>query len=124
MLALALEPPLATLAAPQPPVSLRLLRLQHGLYAARANNAEAARANAGEVVPTLVHVTGNGVLVVDPGPHAAWGDRLITAIRHITAEPVRWWSTHTRTPSMCWPTQRLHGCSLAQPSWLLRPRPA
>ncbi|MBU9578029.1 MBL fold metallo-hydrolase [Ralstonia mannitolilytica] len=115
MLALALEPPLATLAAPQPPVSLRLLRLQHGLYAARANNAEAARANAGEVVPTLVHVTGNGVLVVDPGPHAAWGDRLITAIRHITAEPVRWVvNTHAH------PEHVLANAAFAR----LQPRPA
>lgn len=87
MLATALNPALTASAAP---AHVTLLRLQDGLYAARADNAEASRANAGEVVPTLVHVTGNGVLVVDPGPHARWGDRLIAAIRHITAEPIRW----------------------------------
>lgn len=112
MLALALDPPLAALAAPQ---RITLQRLQDGLYAARASNAEAARANAGEVVPTLVHVTGNGVLVVDPGPHAAWGDRLVAAIRHMTAEPIRWVvNTHAH------PEHVLANTAFAR----LQPRPA
>ena len=87
MLATLINPALAASATP---ARVTLLRLQDGLYAARAVNAEASRANAGEVVPTLVHTTGNGVLVVDPGPHARWGHHLIAAIRHITAEPIRW----------------------------------
>ncbi|MCO5401737.1 MBL fold metallo-hydrolase [Ralstonia soli] len=111
---------LATLLPPTPtvhaePTRVTLLRLQDGLYAARADNAEASRANAGEVVPTLVHVTGNGVLVVDPGPHARWGDRLIAAIRHITAEPIRWVvNTHAH------PEHVLANAAFAQ----LQPRPA
>ncbi|MEM5277253.1 MBL fold metallo-hydrolase [Cupriavidus taiwanensis] len=67
-----------------------LERLQPGLYVARASNAEAMRANVGAVVPSLVHVTSAGVLVVDPGPHAAWGRALLGAIRALTAQPVRW----------------------------------
>ncbi|MGZ2496679.1 glyoxylase-like metal-dependent hydrolase (beta-lactamase superfamily II) [Ralstonia sp. 151470066-2] len=111
---------LATLIHPTPnavaaPARVTLLRLQDGLYAARADNAEASGANAGEVVPTLVHVTGNGVLVVDPGPHARWGDRLIAAIRHITAEPIRWVvNTHAH------PEHVLANAVFAQ----LQPRPA
>ncbi|SOY62713.1 conserved hypothetical protein; putative metal dependent hydrolase [Cupriavidus taiwanensis] len=64
--------------------------LRPGVYVARAVNAEAMRANAGAVVPSLVHVTCAGVLVVDPGPHAAWGNALLGAIRALTAQPVRW----------------------------------
>ncbi|OCS44312.1 MBL fold metallo-hydrolase [Ralstonia pickettii] len=111
---------LATLITPAPTVSaaparVTLLRLQDGLYAARAANAEASRANAGEVVPTLVHTTGNGVLVVDPGPHARWGHQLIASIRHITAEPVRWVvNTHAH------PEHVLANAAFAQ----LQPRPA
>jgi len=41
------------------PARVTLLRLQDGLYAARAANAEASGANAGEGVPTLVHTTGD-----------------------------------------------------------------
>ncbi|MGN8087275.1 MBL fold metallo-hydrolase [Ralstonia sp. 22086] len=111
---------LATLINPAPtasatPARVTLLRLQDGLYAARAVNAEASRANAGEVVPTLVHTTGNGVLVVDPGPHARWGHHLIAAIRHITAEPIRWVvNTHAH------PEHVLANAAFAQ----LQPRPA
>ncbi|CAM3187376.1 MBL fold metallo-hydrolase [Cupriavidus taiwanensis] len=65
-------------------------RLQPGIYVARAANAEATRANAGAVVPSLVHVTRAGVLVVDPGPQAAWGGALLGAIRALTTQPVRW----------------------------------
>ncbi|MFS8934591.1 MBL fold metallo-hydrolase [Cupriavidus taiwanensis] len=64
--------------------------LQPGVYVARAANAEAMRANAGAVVPSLVHVTRAGVLVVDPGPQAAWGRALLGAIRALTRQPVRW----------------------------------
>lgn len=64
--------------------------LQPGVYVARAHNAEAMRANAGTVVPSVVHVTRAGVLVVDPGPHAAWGRALLGAIRALTPRPVRW----------------------------------
>ncbi|SPS02086.1 MBL fold metallo-hydrolase [Cupriavidus taiwanensis] len=64
--------------------------LRPGVYVARADNAEAMRANAGAVVPTLVHVTRAGVLVVDPGPQAAWGRALLGAIRALTAQPVHW----------------------------------
>ena len=114
MLATLINPALTVSAAPAPARVTRL-RLQDGLYAARATNAEASRANAGEVVPTLVHVTGNGVLVVDPGPHARWGNRLITAIRHITAEPIRWVvNTHAH------PEHVLANAAFAQ----LQPRPA
>lgn len=112
MLATTLNPALTASAAP---ARVTLLRLQDGLYAARADNAEASRANAGEVVPTLVHVTGNGVLVVDPGPHARWGDRLIAAIRHVTSEPIRWVvNTHAH------PEHVLANAAFAQ----LQPRPA
>ena len=112
MLATLINPALTVSAAP---ACVTLLRLQDGLYAARATNAEASRANAGEVVPTLVHVTGNGVLVVDPGPHARWGNRLIAAIRHITAEPIRWVvNTHAH------PEHVLANAAFAQ----LQPRPA
>lgn len=112
MLATLINPALTVSAAP---ARVTLLRLQDGLYAARAANAEASRANAGEVVPTLVHVTGNGVLVVDPGPHARWGNRLITTIRHITAEPIRWVvNTHAH------PEHVLANAAFAQ----LQPRPA
>ncbi len=64
--------------------------LRPGVFVARAHNAEAMRANAGAVVPSLVHVTRAGVLVVDPGPQAAWGRALLGAIRALTAQPVRW----------------------------------
>ncbi|MCO4864961.1 MBL fold metallo-hydrolase [Cupriavidus sp. WGlv3] len=64
--------------------------LQPGVYVARAVNAEATRANAGAVVPSLVHVTRAGVLVADPGPQAVWGRALLGAIRALTAQPVRW----------------------------------
>lgn len=112
MLATLIQP---TLTAHAEPARVTLLRLQDGLYAARAENAEASRANAGEVVPTLVHVTGNGVLVVDPGPHMRWGHRLIAAIRHITAEPIRWVvNTHPH------PEHVLANAAFAQ----LQPRPA
>ena len=112
MLATMIHP---TLAASAEPARITLLRLQDGLYAARAANAEASRANAGEVVPTLVHVMGNGVLVVDPGPHARWGERLIAAIRHVTAEPIRWVvNTHAH------PEHVLANAAFAQ----LQPRPA
>lgn len=112
MLAMTLNPAPPALAQP---ARVSLLRLQDGLYAARADNAEAARANGGEVVPTLVHVTGNGVLVVDPGPHVHWGNRLIAAIRHLTAEPVRWVvNTHAH------PEHVLANAAFAQ----LQPRPA
>ncbi len=112
MLAFAIHP---TLDAVAEPARLTLLRLQDGLYVARAVNAEAARANAGEVVPTLVHITGNGVLVVDPGPHLRWGHRLIAAIRNLTAEPIRWVvNTHAH------PEHVLANAAFAQ----LQPRPA
>lgn len=112
MLATLIPPTQNAVAAP---ARVTLLRLQDGLYAARADNAEASRANAGEVVPTLVHITGNGVLVVDPGPHVRWGDRLIAAIRHITAEPIRWVvNTHAH------PEHVLANAAFAQ----LQPRPA
>ncbi|MDW3686707.1 MBL fold metallo-hydrolase [Cupriavidus sp. CV2] len=89
-------------------------RLQPGVYVARAGNAEVARANAGEVVPTLVHVTGAGVLVVDPGPHLTWGNGLLAAIRAVTPEPVRWVvNTHAH------PENVLANAALA----CLRPRP-
>ncbi|MGT2490738.1 MBL fold metallo-hydrolase [Cupriavidus basilensis] len=82
---------------------------------ASAANAEVARANAGEVVPTLVHVTGAGVLVVDPGPHLAWGNGLLAAIRAVTPEPVRWVvNTHAH------PENVLANAAFA----CLRPRPA
>ena len=112
MFALTVNPALSTLAAP---ARVSLVPLQTGLYAARANNAEATRINAGEVVPTLVHITGNGVLVVDPGPHLHWGNRLIAAIRHLTAEPIRWVvNTHAH------PEHVLANAAFAQ----LQPRPA
>jgi len=112
MLALTINPSLTAVAKP---ARLTLLRLQDGLYAARAENAEATRGNAGEVVPTLVHVTGNGVLVVDPGPHLQWGNRLIAAIRSITAEPIRWViNTHAH------PEHVLANAAFAR----LQPRPA
>lgn len=113
MMLATLIPP--TLTAHAEPARVTLLRLQDGLYAARAINAEASLTNAGEVVPTLVHISGNGVLVVDPGPHARWGDRLIAAIRHITAEPIRWVvNTHPH------PEHVLANAAFAQ----LQPRPA
>lgn len=115
MLAIMIDPTPATAAPPAHAAPVRLLRLQDGLYAARAENAEPSRANAGEVVPTLVHVTGNGVLVVDPGPHLRWGHRLIAAIRHVTAEPIRWVvNTHAH------PEHVLANAAFAQ----LHPRPA
>lgn len=92
-----------------------LARLQPGVYVASAANAEVALANAGEVVPTLVHVTGAGVLVVDPGPHLAWGNGLLAAIRAVTPEPVRWVvNTHAH------PENVLANAAIAR----LRPRPA
>ena len=110
--ALTVNPALSVLAAP---ARVSLVRLQAGLYAARADNAEATRINAGEVVPTLVHITGNGVLVVDPGPHLHWGNRLIAAIRNLTAEPIRWVvNTHAH------PEHVLANAAFAQ----LQPRPA
>lgn len=91
-----------------------LARLQPGVYVASAANAEVARANAGEVVPTLVHVTGAGVLVVDPGPHLAWGNGLLAAIGAVTPEPVRWVvNTHAH------PENVLANAAFAR----LRPRP-
>lgn len=88
--------------------------LQPGVYVARAHNAEVTHANAGEVVPTLVHVTGAGVLVVDPGPQAAWGGALLGAIRGLTPQPVRWVvNTHAH------PENVLANAALAR----LRPRP-
>ena len=113
-LALAMTAP-PSLNAIAEPVRVTLLRLQDGLYAARADNAEAAHANAGQVVPTLVHVSGNGVLVVDPGPHLRWGDQLIAAIRHVTSEPIRWVvNTHAH------PEHVLANAAFAR----LQPRPA
>ncbi|WP_427307061.1 MBL fold metallo-hydrolase [Cupriavidus sp. H39] len=92
-----------------------LSRLQPGVYVARAHNAEALRANAGTVVPSLVHVTRAGVLVVDPGPHAAWGNALLGAIRALTPQPVRWVvNTHAH------PEHVLANAAFAG----LRPRPA
>ncbi|WP_354685056.1 MBL fold metallo-hydrolase [Cupriavidus necator] len=89
-------------------------RLQPGIYVARAANAEAARANAGEVVPSLVHVSGAGVLVVDPGPQPGWGSALLAAIRALTPEPVRWVvNTHAH------PENVLANAAFAR----LRPRP-
>lgn len=91
-----------------------LERLQAGVYVASSANAEMAYANAGEVVPTLVHVTGAGVLVVDPGPHLGWGRALLASIRRLTAEPVRWVvNTHAH------PENVLANAAFAD----LRPRP-
>ncbi|WP_439669920.1 Glyoxylase or a related metal-dependent hydrolase, beta-lactamase superfamily II [Cupriavidus necator] len=91
-----------------------LERLQPGVYVARAGNAEVARANAAEVVPTLVHLSGAGVLVVDPGPQAAWGGALLGAIRALTPQPVRWVvNTHAH------PENVLANAAFAR----LRPRP-
>lgn len=111
LLALALDGAAPSLSAG----AVGLERLQPGVYLARAANAEPARDNAGEVVPTLVHVTGAGVLVVDPGPHRRWGDRLLAAIRAVTTEPVRWVvNTHAH------PEHVLANAAFAG----LRPRPA
>lgn len=83
-----LPAPASVAAAAMPPLALR--PFGPGTWVAEAVNAEPARANAGAVVPSLVVLAGDGVLVVDPGPHLRWGRRLLAAIRRLTPLPVRW----------------------------------
>jgi len=115
-LALAAAPAAAHATAPGPATraGLALLPLGPGARVGAAANAEPARANLGEVVPSLVVVTRDGVLVVDPGPHLGWGRRLIAAIRELTPLPVRWViNTHAH------PEHVLGNAAFAR----LRPRP-
>jgi uncharacterized sulfatase len=75
------------LAAAQP-ASLTLQRVADGVYVVAATGVRAAAENGGHVFNTGVLVGPTGVVVIDPGPSAAFGARLRAAVAALTPKPV------------------------------------
>lgn len=73
-------------AAQSPPLALQ--RVADGVYVVGGSGARATADNGGHVFNTGVLVGTDGVVVIDPGPTAAFGARLRAAIAALTPKPV------------------------------------
>ena len=65
-------------------------RLAAGVWRIAGDNAAINAGNQGAIVNTGVIATGEGVIVIDPGPSQRRAVAIGALIRSVTAEPVRW----------------------------------
>ena len=67
-----------------------LLQLAPGVWRVEGTNAAISPANLGAIANTGIVATGEGLIVIDPGPTLARGQVIAGLAGSVSAEPVRW----------------------------------
>ena len=73
-----------------PAASSELLKLAPGVWRVGGENTAITPANLGAIANTGIIATGEGLIVIDPGPTQARGQVIAAFARTISAEPVLW----------------------------------
>lgn len=81
---------LLLLSLTSPAVAADLTELGPGVWRVAGENASISPANLGAVVNTGIIATGEGVIIIDPGPTLVQGQVIAALVKTLTAEPIRW----------------------------------
>ena len=80
----------ASAAGPTAASRAAIVSLASGVWVIAGDNAAINTSNHGAIANTGVFATGEGVIVIDPGPSHRRAIAIGALIRSVTAEPVRW----------------------------------